>query len=123
MDIVSFDGVDDRFKKMVVDTEYFIEATDFERLALWERNEESVLSTSKLKWEEISQGCMFQLGKLAGMPVTFQLTWAKLNGHLVAFWESPSMVADHRMVEAFLDKQKKPKTNAMNFHHVFEICR
>ena len=119
MDIVSFDGVDDRFKKMVVDTEYFIEATDFERLALWERNEESVLSTSKLNWEQISQGCMFQLGKLAGMPVTFQLTWTKLN--LIAFWEMPSMVSDYRMVEAFLDKLNKPKTNAMNFHQVLDI--
>ena len=126
MDIVSFEGLEERTKKQIADTEYFVEATDFERFSLWEKfaDDSADFSTyDKVKWEQVCVGSMFQLGKLAKMPVTFLLTWAKINGHLVAFWESPSMVTDGRMVEVFLNKLKKPTTNANNFHHCLDFCK
>ena len=97
------------------DTEYFIEAASFEILTLWNENKDRV------DWKELTSGVLFDLGTLDGMLVTMSIRWAKINGHLVAFYDLLGQVVDYRMVDALI--QKVPKTNAMNFHHCLHFCK
>lgn len=114
---------DERFK----DTFFLVEATSFERLCLWnERGEQEV-------WEDQSIGYMVQVGTLDRRPVTIQIFWFRIDGRLVGFWDSPSQVVDHKMVEEWLDENCTPakwdnrtrhaRCDAMNFHLCIHAIR
>lgn len=63
------------------------------------------------------------------MPVCISVSWAKLNGHFVMFYEATSEVVDHRKIRKWLKKYYKSskqykkagsnivdETDANNFH-------
>ena len=124
---------DDRLAR----AEFVVEATDYERLCLWlewadEADNLGSQRFPRIPWEQDSLGYMKQVGELAGHPVNVCLTFARINGKQVAFWEAVSNVIDHAMIEAWLKTQASPRwdsgtrlayTNAMNFHHCIEHCR
>lgn len=105
-------------------TEYMVEATSFEKYALWKMYSNEALYKNKhnvIKWEQGS-GRMYTLGELDGRPITVCFFWDKLNGHNICFYEATSQVVDHELVEEWLDKFcPKPRTDANNFHNVYHL--
>ena|SRR5581483_3409967 len=119
--------VDPRFK----DTEYVVEADSYAMQSLWERWSTEALHKHKdfnfINWRQDSMGSCVHIGDLDKRPVVVTFFWAKLNGHLVVFWEATSEVVDYKMVEEWLGKYCNPQHNdrrsrcdANNFHHVIE---
>ena len=107
---------DQRFSE----TFFLVSASDFEKFNLWERWEKLV------EWRQDTIGAMGQIGMLGNRPVTLSVSWAQINGKLVAFWESPSQVTDNIMAENWLRKHcsllkcdngmRCSECNAANFH-------
>jgi hypothetical protein len=108
-------------------TAFVVEATSEELMGLWlEWAEEAKLhgcgspGSRRIAWEQISLGYHETIGTLGGMPVAVSVTFARVLGRVVAFYEGVSQVVDHRLVRAWADKAfpaSKGHCNAANFHH------
>ncbi len=105
---------------------YLVEADDFAQLRLWIENAEEgdrqgwKSPFKKVRWEQVGLGYGHEIGKFGGMPVCVCVSFARIKGHLVAFYEATSQVVDHRMVEEWLKTEfpsSRGKTNAQNFHN------
>lgn len=104
------------------DAVFVVEATHCEKQCFWEQNSRS----NRVKWEHVSMGYGHQVGTLkVGRkvhPVVVAVSFAILDGSLVAFYEPTSRVVDYDMVEAWV-KAESPayasgkECNADNFHH------
>jgi len=114
--------IDPRFAK----TMYLVEATNFEKMSLWERWHEEI------KWEEDSSGILLQVGEIGDRPVCTCMSWVKINGHYVLFHESTSEIVDYKQVREWFKKHCDPKlgksdrtakTDAMNFSHCIHAIR
>lgn len=76
--------------------------------------------------EQVNPGWALTIGELAGKPVVISLSWWRIDGVLVMFYDMVSRVVDHQMKEQWLDANCCPKdldgrvarTDAMNFHNV-----
>lgn len=99
---------------------YFVEATYFERLCLWEK-----YHNKNIGWEEDNSGFGQTIGYLGkGKPVAVSFFFAKLYGKRICFYEITSRYSDYMMVEKFIRKNyTKNITNAMNFHHAIIECK
>ncbi len=110
---------DERFAS----TEYFVEATSFERGTLLFRNGLG----DKYTVEEDRLGKIFTIGHLDNRPVALDFFWAKINGCRICFYNSESQVVDWKMIEDSLSKQfsvyREHHTNADNFHHALSYIR
>jgi len=117
---------DERFK----DTIFAVEATGYERLALWREFRDQF---GEKNWEEDSMGFSQQVGELAGLPVMVTVFFTKIFGQRVCFYESESMVTHYDMVKTWVMNQcNNPKwyngyrtaqADAMNFHHAIDAAR
>jgi hypothetical protein len=106
--------------KRFAETFFVVEATSFEKFCIWKEWHEQVI------WEDEMRGCIGQIGTLARRPVTLSVFWARIEGRLVAFYESPSQVTDSIMVEKWLGLNCAPlkwdngtrnaRCDAQNFH-------
>jgi hypothetical protein len=103
-------------------TVYVVESTDIEYDFLYHREQKS---TSPVNWQRLNGGYLPTVGQLDNMPVTISTRWAEIDGHLVMFWNSPSVVTDQRLVERYLEKfffidgeidSNATNTTATNFH-------
>jgi hypothetical protein len=104
---------------------FVIKATSYEQICLWEKHH----NTLTLSWEEIAEGSVVVL-KHVGIkrrPIVICISFAKLNGYLIAFIDDTSQLVDHAVIDKYLDENCNPKwdkgnrqarTDAMNFHHV-----
>lgn len=103
---------------MIASTVVAVEATSYESVALWREWNEPRDRRPKMQWDHISLGAWFQIGKFHDAPVCVSLSFARVNGSIVAFWECTSIVAHSEMIEAWIAEKmpKAEKTNAMNFH-------
>jgi hypothetical protein len=101
-----------------------VEANNFAIHALWDYYHKQ----HAYAWKPNNSGMFFQIGELAGMPVSLSLWTAVVNGQKILFWDMPSTVTDHRLAEKWL-KKNLPKTafkedgrinqtDANNFHNV-----
>lgn len=122
------EDVDDFLK----DTHGIVEANSFEQLCLWR---DYVGWTTprydRSKWIENLSGLFLHIGNLGDMPVTLSLFSAIINGKKIVFWDSPSQVVDHRLIEQWFetnlpkcafrkDNDSLPnRADAMNFHNIF----
>lgn len=115
----TFDEVYDDF---FADTFYFVEATDFERLTLWETYED------KVSWRENTSGYAPCIAWLYDRPIHISFFYATINGRKIMFYWPCSQLVDHKIVEEFIDllinrynvpkdDGRAPETNAMNFHN------
>jgi hypothetical protein len=87
--------------------EQFVEATAFERLALWKE------WNTHCDWVGIGMG----LGCAVGKHETMIMFWfAHINDKLIAFYEPTSSVVYWDDVDDFIRSFGKPKTNATNYH-------
>lgn len=85
---------------------YMFEASDFEYSRLWLEWHDHIDS-----WDErpkVDLPTFVRVGELAGHPVNVQITWNRLNGHLVGFYWGCSNVVDNKMVEDWLDQNFCP---------------
>ena len=106
---------EENFKDVV----FAIEATHFEKLSLWQLNEKSKCIKS---WEENFPGWIVVIGYVDKMPVAVHLSYAKLNGHKVVFYNASSLIVDHEMVRNWIDNYNPNNSNhadAMNFGHCY----
>lgn len=114
-------------KEKFKDVVFVIEATDFERFALWQMNDTSTEKYRIKSWESISDGWLCTIGHVDEMPVTVSLTYAKLNGHKVAFYYAASMIVDYNMVREWIAhytghlqfEGRVCHTDANNFGHCY----
>lgn len=116
--------IDPRFK----DTEFVVEADSFAHQTLWEQWSTEALfhrpHCNNIKWEQDSMGLLYQVGTLDNCPVNVGFVWAKLNGHLILFYDACSQIVDHLMVESWLKKYCNTQNcNASNFHHVINYIQ
>ena len=77
-----------------------VEATRFEHHALWRLND----LDGRHKWESATAGLGEIIGKVGKMPVAISLNVDVIDGHRILFYHATSQVVDHRMVEAWLEK-------------------
>lgn len=144
---MSWDGDGDRDEIMArrfKETVAVVEATDTEVFYLWKEwsNESGYDDLDYVKrgrthpkrsWVQVNPGYGETIGHVGKMPVVISLTWVRIDGKLVLFYELSSQMQDHRMVEPWLEKQfgrqgwpkwdhgyRRMKTNAMNFGHAIE---
>jgi hypothetical protein len=120
--------------------EFVVEASSFERQALWEgwAKDASGLSgvsvrpnRDRIDWRDQSRGWLEQVGELDARPVNISLSIAWLNGHPVLFYEAVSQVVDWKRIEAWFRERcwplwdngtRRAHCDAMNFHHCLEVC-
>jgi hypothetical protein len=98
---------DSRFKKC----EFIVEANSYERLALWKEWHVAI------SWEEDCKGLLIEIGKLGGLPIILKFSFALINRHLVAFYESPSQVVDHKQIDEFFKKNFQITDNSGGWAH------
>lgn len=111
-----------KFAAKFASTEYLVEATSFEMQTLWERFNK--LTT----WDQISVGCLVQIGELDNRPITLSCIWQIIGSHHILFWECVSQVSDLVQINNWFAEYCLPKTkngrqavtNAQNFHVVFQ---
>jgi hypothetical protein len=139
------EALDNDFMK---DIEWIVEATSNERHELWRKyhNEDTRFKTEageynkdgKYIWEEVSSGhgCTIasvvidvtRNGKTVKetLPLHLNFSYAIINGHKIAFYDTSSLLAHHGIVEAFLityfqrthdNYSRWNHTNADNFHN------
>src|SRR5688500_18430890 len=109
-----------QFMKELNNVVFFVEATSYEALCLWEE------LNHKCKWEQC-MGYSFHIGNVKDdpdMPIQVSFMINKIYGKEVAFYEATSRYVDHTMVENWIKKHHPVKydngtrwaiTDAMNF--------
>jgi len=116
---------------------FLVEATDFEALCLWSEWAEEAHDKDgplrhrhrRIPWQQISLGYGETVGHFGRMPVAVSVTFARVLGQIIVFYEATSQVVDHRMVDKWLTTAfpaSRGKTNATNFHicvHELERAR
>ena len=117
---------------LLQETKFVVEADSFAQLTLWrEYAKDSTRKTdlNTLTWEQINPGSMRTIGFIKKKPVSIELTWARINGHIIMFYNACSQMVDHKMVEDWLDQNCNPiydhgrqaRTDAMNFHAIRSV--
>lgn len=102
-----------------------VEANDNERTLLWRMHAHDARRSScglgdyiQVAWKQDLKGLIIHVGTFADMPVSLSLSFAELNGKLVAFWDATSAVVNHDMIqEWFADNiaSAVEKTDANSF--------
>lgn len=106
-------------------TFFIVEATRFERLALWQ-------ARAYFLWEEVNPGWLITVGKLDHRPCCISTSWALLGGFLVMFWYNCSQVTDQVQTDAWLQAHfkgtydngtRRAECDAMNFGHCLNAVK
>ena len=124
MRIVDFNNIGEDHKAIAMLCVGMVEATSFEHHCLWQQfSPESPRSFKKeyvKTWEQRLSGCMFCVGMCGESPVNVEVSFARIDGKWVMFYDACSQVVDHRLVEAWRAKHMSHavNTNANNFHIV-----
>lgn len=131
-------------EKMKV-TAYLIEATDFEKMALWKEynpdprymfpsDDDTIrlgvhhkdVSKYRFKsWQQDGEAWGSQIGKWHGVPVMLMFSWAVLEGVRVAFWQASGMAIHRGMMDEWLDTYFFGITRVTvdNFHEIFRYIK
>ena len=120
-------AIEETAESRLARTLFIVEATACEVHCLWCDNaRDSQHRRFKSRtWEQINPGWLVTVGELALVPICVSTTWAKIDGHLVMFWEACSQVVDREQIDFWINDHfintwnngLPAKTNAMNFHH------
>lgn len=106
--------------KRLGETVFYVEATSFEKLTLWQAWHD------RISWEQVDPGFVETVGHLDGRPVNIVLHWDRIGGCMVLFWNACSQVVDHAMIDEWFRQNPPPmwdgdrrrgSTDAMNFHY------
>ncbi|CAN5194152.1 hypothetical protein BH11CYA1_BH11CYA1_23520 [soil metagenome] len=108
--------------------EFAVEADRFAQQALWSMWQEGIT------WDSDTSARTVGLGILIGRNVTVEVRFARLNGHMVMFYNGNSDLVDRTMVNSFVEDVSKlalaanpgsspaGKTDATNFHNCVRHC-
>lgn len=117
--------LDPRFAQV----EFIVAADDFSQQALWSMWQDGIT------WDSDTTRSTVGLGILIGRNVTVEVRFARLNGHMVMFYNGNSDLVDHTMVNTFVEDVRKialaarpgsvpaGKTDASNFHTCVHFCK
>lgn len=122
----------DRFKQMLKDTVFVVEATSFEHQKLWEQfSDKSLYKTelNKYKWEQLNPGYLETVAEFHGYPVNISCQWARINGLIIMFYAAGSRVVDRDKIEKWFkhncnptyDNGRLAHCDANNFHQVLDF--
>ena len=105
---------------------FLVEADDFAQHHLWlDWSDEAAKrgwgpdGHPRVVWEQIMLGYGDTIGHVGDAPVCVTITFARLFGQVIVFYEATSQVVDHRMVADWLTTAfpaSRGHTNATNFH-------
>lgn len=108
---------DETAESRLAKTLFVVQATSFETLCLWSENAR--------QWEQVYPAWLVTVGELDSRPICVSMSWARIDGHLVMFWEATSAVVDTVQIEKWLSQHfagkwdsgtRQATTDAMNFH-------
>ena len=118
----------DLFKDVV----FLVEADNFATFTLWRDHHGDPRPGAVVvrSWEQETRGVSVTLdwaGGLIKRPICIDISWAKLNGKRVLFYEGCSQLVDHKLIGDWLKKYtletirwddgtRWAHCNAMNFH-------
>lgn len=106
---------DKRHRAHIDETVFVVEATHEEQNNFWLRWH------TVLEFEQVSPGFLEQIGSLGTVrrrPVCVSVSWYRIEGKLVAFYEATSTVVDHDMVKEWVEKTFPViKTQGWRDHH------
>ena len=114
--------IDPRFAKTV----FCVEANSFETLELWDYWKD------KVKWEDEGDGVMYQTGEIDNRPICTTMSWSKIDGQYVLFYDNTSQVVDNVQVEKWFKAHCNPTwdkgtrrafTDSMNFYHCIDAVQ
>jgi hypothetical protein len=89
---------DRKSEEHLANTVFFIEASSFERIALWKEYQD------KRKWVECCSGFTRNVGFIKeDCPVHLELFFVLIDRQTVCFYTSPSRYVDWTMIESYLD--------------------
>lgn len=97
-----------------------VEATSHEQHMLWRDFHYKPAGHAPVSWEQVNVGMSRQIGTFGGMPVCVTVFFAVVDGALVAFYDSESMVTHSGMTEEWCRKAfvgARSWSNAQNFHN------
>ena len=109
--------------KSYTEAKFMVEATNCEKFYLWTRH--SDISSTRLNtdlavtWETM-ESSFHTIGHLQNRPIVVSISWHRINGQVVMFYEATSKLVDWAMIESWLTKQFphiKHKYDAANFRH------
>lgn len=111
------------------DTIFMVEATNYEKLCLWEKHCSQSLThrfpTRTVIWESL-HGMVYTIGYLRKRPIVVSVSWQRIDGHIVMFYEPISALVDWKMIRSWLEKEfshVKQQCDAMNFHNCLAYLR
>lgn len=91
---------------------FIVEASSFEQLMLWQQHARGSifsvvdknhnLAFEQLSWEQSGGGSLVTVGYHCRQPVCISLSWCRIDGQIIMFWEPTSRVVNHEMIEKWL---------------------
>lgn len=126
------DIIIERLKRSV----FLVEANSFEQLTLWQQHaigspHQKHFNFTPLRWEQMD-GYAVNVGKIGKRELWVTLTWNRLNGCLVCFYDESSQLRDLVQTKAWFDKYFKTRSfigsraaqcDAMNFGHCISAIK
>lgn len=98
LDARQFD-LSSNLEKLLAHVDFVVEATSCETQLLWEKHHR------EHDWASSSSGGYgVTIGKLMDKPVVVTMTFYRIKGYLVGFYEATSVVVDHDMVKAWVER-------------------
>jgi hypothetical protein len=123
-------------EKLFKDVVFLVQATDTERYFLWcihadPDSNNTRYPYQKLQWDQEGLGKIVTIGYLDKRPTCVEISYAKLNGKRVMFYEGCSELVDHDMIRKWLEHwtletirwdagTRWAHCDAMNFGHCIE---
>lgn len=117
-------GVSDEIRAYLNGVVGIVEANSFEKMCLWREWNDMGKS-----WVPTVHGYLATVGNVGDMPVCISILTETVEGQKILFWDATSRVVDHQMIEEWLktivtsalkEDGYLNKTDAMNFHNVFQ---
>lgn len=110
--------------KFLEGTVGIVKANSYEYLCIWKEYHETK------SWDENLRSMFFGVGYLGDRQITVYMRVAKIDGQKIVFWESPSQLVDHAMIDKWMldhmpgtarrdhDPEYLNRVDAQNFHNV-----
>lgn len=116
-------------KELFKDVVYLVEASFNEIHLFWEKfHYKPMFPDFKIEsWESESMSKIITIGHVDNRPIAVDISWAKLEGYRVMFYEASSQLADYAMIEEWLShfREELPliqSTDATNVGQCIRHC-
>lgn len=106
-------------KRLFDGIRFIVEATSYEKYALWHTWFAERRSSQIKSWEQSIASCpLLTLAMTGDRPINIVVFRERINGHDVIFWEAVSSLVDHTLINAFFEKHAGniERCDANNFH-------